>query len=134
MLDTREDLAGLEQTDDSFFSKESGEGTDSHIERVVIEADASFLRDISAVGEQSGEHFEASDDVGGDLTRQLSDVLQDTVDAPGDIEVCFIGDDVQVAGALCASGVEQSTDHLGHPIGVQVQEAGLEAGLDVGGG
>jgi hypothetical protein len=61
-------------------------------------------------------------------------VLQDTVDAPGDIEVCFVGDDVQVAGALCASGIEQLIDHLGHPIGVKALEAGLEAGLDVGGG
>ena len=41
-----------------------------------------FLRPVGVIGQQSGEHFEAGDDVRFDRRRERRDVLEDSVDPP----------------------------------------------------
>ena len=78
---------------------EGGEGADAGFELAGGGADAAFLGDVGAIGQQFGQDLEAGDDVGREAGGKPRHVVQDAVEPPADFEGVGRGVEVEVAGA-----------------------------------
>jgi hypothetical protein len=75
--------------------------------------DATLLGNVRAVGEQIGQHLQTRDDVRCVLDGQKANRLQDTIDAPAQLQSVAARLEMHVAGARRASLAKHALDHVG---------------------
>ena len=88
------------QANGSFFAVQRWESGNADFLVAVFACDATFLRDFSAVCEQSGEDFEASDEAIAQFAIETGDAVQHAIDAELHSQSCFFRHQMHVTGAL----------------------------------
>lgn len=121
-------LSGTDgESDDGFFTEESGEGGESGFIGTERGDNAAFLRDILPVGEKFGEDLETLGDAATDFQGKTGDGLEDTVDAEAEFPTNLIGLEMDVGGAAFPGFVENLIDEL-RSVGVRGLPNGFGGG------
>ena len=105
--------AGLiQQTADDLFAVDRGQGRDTEVDVLVLDADieAAVLRDAALGNVQTGHDLKAGQNRVLQVTRDGQDVLHDAVDAHADEKLGLMRLEVNITGALDNGALDNAVD------------------------